>query len=50
VRLAEACGADALGEEHAHDKLTRARLGLAAMGVTESGWHTAFRLAAGLPS
>jgi hypothetical protein len=50
VRVAEARAAAALGRPGAGDDLHRATLGLAAIGVTQSGWDTAFRLAAGLPS
>jgi hypothetical protein len=50
VRIAEARGAAALGRPEADDELHRATAALGAMGVTESGWDTAFRLAAGLPS
>src|SRR5262245_20111870 len=48
VRIAEARGAAALGRPEATDELHRATVALGAMGVTESGWDTAFTLAAGL--
>ena len=41
---------EALGHKDAGDDLHRAHVALAAMGVTQPGWDTAFRLAAGLPS
>jgi hypothetical protein len=50
VRIAEARAAAALGRAGADDELHRAGIALAAMGVSESGWDNAFRLAAGLPS
>ena len=49
VRVAEARAAAALGRPEADDDLHRAHVALAAMGVSQPGWDTAFRLAAGLP-
>jgi tetratricopeptide (TPR) repeat protein len=50
VRVAEAHAADALGRDGSGEDLNRAHVALAAMGVTQPGWDTAFRLAAGLQS
>jgi hypothetical protein len=50
VRVAEAHAWQAMGRDGADEALSRALAGLAAMGVTQPGWDTAFRLAAGLPT
>ncbi len=50
VRVAEAHAAKPRSAVPAPgDDLHRAHVALAAMGVTQPGWDTAFRLAAGLP-
>ncbi len=49
VRVAQARAGQALGRADADADLQRAQLVLDAMGVDESGWDTAFRLAAGVP-
>ena len=50
VRIAEARAGQALGRPDVDDDLRRAKLALEAMGVSQQGWDTAFRLAAGLPA
>jgi tetratricopeptide (TPR) repeat protein len=48
VRVAAGRAAQALGRDDADDELRRAQLAMSSMGITEQGWDTAFRLAAGL--
>ncbi len=48
VALAEAVGAEAAGLDSAVERRSVAAIALARLGLTASGWETAFRLAAGI--